>query len=72
MPNGIKKPKLVKAEFYFVNGSTNLYKVAFFQQTDKTMQEVVISENQYCIYDEIIMAVANKTNALELLIKAIN
>lgn len=67
----MSKPRLVKAVFTFENSAT-LYSVTFFQQTDKTMQEVVISENQYCIYDEVIMAVANKTNALELLIKAIS
>jgi hypothetical protein len=71
----MKKPKFTRATFYFedTDDDRTVYVVSFYQQKDKTMQEVVIHKNNGMpIYDEVVMAVANKTNATELLIRAIN
>jgi hypothetical protein len=67
----MKKPNFISAKFFFEDAN-NTYSVIFIQQKDKTMHRSIIHKNNAIIYDELILSAANKTNALELLTKAIN
>lgn len=62
----MKKPKVERTQFEF----TGNYIVNFYPVEDKNMHQVIIL-GKSVIYNEVVICKANKTDALELLMRAI-